>query len=94
MNEDWLMLKATLERCRRLCEDFTDLQIVLYSGRALALGNELRLPEHAVRVFSEATVRSSVVFQVSPIFLSLPRHGTPWSFFTSLYTETPLHMNV
>ncbi|PHJ24525.1 pyruvate phosphate pep pyruvate binding domain-containing protein [Cystoisospora suis] len=67
MNEDWLMLKATLERCRRLCEDFTDLQIVLYSGRALALGNELKLPEHAVRVFSEATIRSSVVFQISKL---------------------------
>ncbi|EPR59823.1 pyruvate phosphate dikinase, pep/pyruvate binding domain-containing protein [Toxoplasma gondii GT1] len=71
--DDYLILKASLDRCRRLCEDFTDLQIALFSTRALALGAQLKLPEHAVRVFSEAVVRSSVVFQISKLCRALLR---------------------
>ncbi|CBZ51216.1 phosphoenolpyruvate synthase, related [Neospora caninum Liverpool] len=71
--DDFLILKASLDRCRRLCEDFSDLQIALFSNRALALGHLLKLPSLSVRIYSEATIRSSVVFQISKLCRALLR---------------------
>src|SRR5262249_37002190 len=68
-----LRQKATLLRCRRLAEDFGDQIVFLFSARAEKLGRALGVPEHAIRVFSEADIRSHIVFQISKLATSLLR---------------------
>src|SRR5262249_23209218 len=62
-----LRQKATLLRCRRLAEDFGDRIVALFSARAEKLGRALGVAEHAIRVFSEADIRSHIVFQISKL---------------------------
>jgi phosphoglucan,water dikinase len=68
-----LRQKATLLRCRRLAEDFGDRVVALFSARAEQLGRALGVAENAIRVFSEADIRSHVVFQISKLATSLLR---------------------
>ena len=60
-----LRLEATLERCRRLADSYTDRIVRLFSGRAAQLGRALGVSDEAVRAFGEAEVRSHPVFQLS-----------------------------
>jgi phosphoglucan,water dikinase len=68
-----LRQKATLQRCRRLAEDFGASVIALLSARAEKLGRALKVEAYAIRVFSEADIRSHIVFQVSKLATSLLR---------------------
>jgi len=65
--DETLRLKATVLRCRRLAENFEQQTIALFSERAETLGRALGVAEHALRVFSEADIRSHLVFQVSKL---------------------------
>jgi phosphoglucan,water dikinase len=71
--EEWLRLKATLLRGRRLTEDFSERTIALFSERAERLGRALGVADHAIRVFSESDIRSHLLFQVSKLVTSLLR---------------------
>ncbi len=62
-----LRLKATVDRCRRLAETYCDMILSLFPERAERLGRALGAPDHAIRVFSEADIRSHPVFQVSKL---------------------------
>src|SRR5262249_976837 len=65
--KDLLRQKATLQRSRRLAEDFGDRIVALFSIRAEKLGRALGVTEHAIRVFSEADIRRHIVFQISKL---------------------------
>jgi phosphoglucan,water dikinase len=71
---DVLRLRASVMRCRRLADDFGSRIMALFSRRAEQLGAALGVPEHAIRVFSEAVIRSHIVFQVSKLADGLLRH--------------------
>lgn len=60
-------LKATLERCLRLTEGFTDALLEALPPRAEALGAALGVDDWVVRTFAEGEVRASLVFQVSKL---------------------------
>jgi phosphoglucan, water dikinase len=62
-----LRLKATLERARRLAEDYRDTILKLFPERVEKLGHALGLSEQAIRVYAESEIRSHVVFQLSRI---------------------------
>lgn len=60
-------LKASLERCLRLTEGYTDALLEVLPSRAAELGGALGLDDWAVRTFTEGEVRASVVFQLSKL---------------------------
>ena len=60
-------LKATLERTRRLAEDYRDTILKLFPERVERLGHALGVPERVIRVYAESEIRSHVVFQLSRI---------------------------
>jgi phosphoglucan,water dikinase len=64
---EMLRRRASLLRCRRLAEEFGARTVALFSGKVEELGRALKIDEHAVRVFSEADIRSHLVFQVSKL---------------------------
>ncbi|HWW00828.1 MAG TPA: PEP/pyruvate-binding domain-containing protein [Candidatus Acidoferrum sp.] len=68
--DELLRLKATMQRCRRLAEDFGARTVALFSGRAEKLGRALGVAKHALRVFAEADIRAHIVFQVSKLATS------------------------
>jgi phosphoglucan,water dikinase len=69
--DELLRLKATVERSRRLAEDYSGWIIELFAPCAEKLGRALGLAEHAVGVFCEADLRSHLVFQLSKLASSL-----------------------
>ena len=71
--EDLLRVKASLERGRRLAEDFSDSILALFPERVQSLGQALGVPERAVRIYGEAEVRAHLVFQLSKL-ISLLLH--------------------
>jgi len=71
---DVLRLRASVLRCRRLADGFGSRIAALFSSRAEQLGTALGVPEYAARVFSEAVIRSHIVFQVSKLADGLLRH--------------------
>jgi phosphoglucan,water dikinase len=68
-----LRLKATIERARRLAEDYSDCILASFAERAEKLGRALGIPGHALRVFGEAEIRSHLVFQLSKLASALLR---------------------
>lgn len=62
-----LRLKATLERCLRLTEGFTDALLDVLPERAEQLGRALGVEDWVVRTFTEGEVRASLVFQLSKL---------------------------
>ncbi|KAK9082642.1 hypothetical protein Scep_029113 [Stephania cephalantha] len=71
-NEDgktiWaLRLKATLDRARRLTEDYSEILLQIFPQRVQMLGKALGIPENSVRTYTEAEIRAGVVFQVSKL---------------------------
>jgi phosphoglucan,water dikinase len=71
--EQLLRLKATVERCRRLAERYSEQVISSLLSKADKLGRALGVAEHAIRVFSEAEIRSHSIFQLSKLVSHLSR---------------------
>ncbi|HEX8947708.1 MAG TPA: PEP/pyruvate-binding domain-containing protein, partial [Dissulfurispiraceae bacterium] len=65
--EQLLRLKATLDRSSRLAEAYCNKVLLLFPERAEKLGRALDVAEHAIKVFSEADIRSHPVFQISKL---------------------------
>jgi len=65
--EQLLRLKATIERCRRLAESYSEQVIASLLSRAEELGRALGVAEHAIRVFCEAEIRGHLIFQLSKL---------------------------
>nr|CAB3448638.1 unnamed protein product [Digitaria exilis] len=71
-NEDgkyiWaLRLKATLDRTRRLTEEYSEALLSIFPERVEVLGKALGIPENSVRTYTEAEIRAGVIFQVSKL---------------------------
>lgn len=62
-----LRAKAAGERALRFMHEFSDALVDVYGRRSHALGEALGISKHAVDVFAEAEVRSSITFQASRI---------------------------
>jgi len=65
--EHLLRLKSTLERSRRMTEDYRDKILFLFPEKVERLGRALGVKDHAIKVFSEADIRNHLVFQVSKL---------------------------
>jgi phosphoglucan,water dikinase len=65
--EQLLRLKATVERCRRVAETYSEQVISALLSRAEQLGRALGVAEHAIRVFCEAEIRRHLIFQLSKL---------------------------
>ena len=82
--EQLLRLKATLDRCSRLAEAYCNDILSLFPEKVERLGRALGVAEHAIRVFSEADIRSHLVFQISKLAALLLKgirtlaHLSPW----------------
>lgn len=71
-NEDgkriWaLRLKATLDRSRRLTEEYSEALLQIFPEKVRILGKALGVPENSVRTYAEAEIRAGVIFQVSKL---------------------------
>ncbi|KAL5066613.1 hypothetical protein RYX36_017500 [Vicia faba] len=71
-NEDgkkiWtLRLKATLDRSKRLTEEYTEELLKIFPQKVEILGKALGIPENSVKTFTEAEIRAGVIFQVSKL---------------------------
>jgi phosphoglucan,water dikinase len=66
-----LRLKASLERARRLADEYTGRVLALFPGRVERLGRLLGVDEHAIRTFTEGDIRGNVVFQLSRLSSTL-----------------------
>lgn len=62
-----LRLKATLERARRLADNYRDTLLRLFPQRAARLGQALGVPEPTTKVYAESEIRSHVVFQLAKL---------------------------
>jgi phosphoglucan,water dikinase len=71
--ESLLRLKASVDRGRRLAEDYSDRILNLFPQRVEKLGRALGVAEHAIRVFCDAEIRGHVVFQFAKLVSSLLR---------------------
>ncbi|KAJ3671942.1 hypothetical protein LUZ60_008021 [Juncus effusus] len=62
-----LRLKATMDRARRLTEDYSETLLSLFPNKVQVLGKALGIPENSVRTYAEAEIRAGVIFQVSKL---------------------------
>lgn len=62
-----LRLKATLDRARRLIEEYSEVLLKIFPDKVQTLGKALGIPENSVRTYAEAEIRAGVIFQVSKI---------------------------
>uniref|UniRef100_A0A803LZL4 CBM20 domain-containing protein n=1 Tax=Chenopodium quinoa TaxID=63459 RepID=A0A803LZL4_CHEQI len=62
-----LRLKATLDRSRRLTEEYSDSLLEIFPQKVQMLGKALGIAENSVRTYTEAEIRAGVIFQVSKI---------------------------
>lgn len=62
-----LRLKATLDRARRLTEEYSEVLLRIFPDKVQTLGNALGIPENSVRTYTEAEIRAGIIFQVSKI---------------------------
>ncbi|XP_073021561.1 phosphoglucan, water dikinase, chloroplastic-like [Primulina eburnea] len=60
-----LRLKATLDRAKRLTEEYSEELLNLFPRNVQILGKALGIPEYTVRTYAEAEIRAGVIFQVS-----------------------------
>ncbi|KZV40911.1 phosphoglucan, water dikinase, chloroplastic, partial [Dorcoceras hygrometricum] len=60
-----LRLKATLDRAKRLTEEYSEELLNIFPRNVQILGKALGIPEHTVRTYTEAEIRAGVIFQVS-----------------------------
>lgn len=71
--EQLLRLKATVDRARRVAEDFSDRITELFPPRVEKLGRALGVDERAIRVFCDAEIRGHLIFQFSKLVAALAR---------------------
>ena len=71
--QDLIRLKATIDRCQQLAEDYCDKILGLFPEKVERLGRALGVAEHAIKVYSEADIRSHLVFQLSKLVSLLLR---------------------
>ncbi|XP_062164628.1 phosphoglucan, water dikinase, chloroplastic isoform X1 [Alnus glutinosa] len=62
-----LRLKATLDRARRLTEEYSEALLQIFPQKVQLLGKALGIPENSVRTYTEAEIRSGVIFQISKL---------------------------
>lgn len=62
-----LRLKATLDRARRLTEEYSEALLSIFPENVKVLGKALGIPENSVRTYTEAEIRAGVIFQVSKL---------------------------
>ncbi|CAA0840857.1 Phosphoglucan- water dikinase- chloroplastic [Striga hermonthica] len=62
-----LRLKATLDRAKRLTEEYSEALLHIFPQKVEILGKAFGIPENAVRTYTEAEIRASVIFQVSKL---------------------------
>ncbi|XP_011074900.1 phosphoglucan, water dikinase, chloroplastic [Sesamum indicum] len=62
-----LRLKATLDRAKRLTEEYSEALLHIFPQKVQILGKALGIPENTVRTYTEAEIRSGVIFQVSKL---------------------------
>ncbi|KAG9447465.1 hypothetical protein H6P81_013593 [Aristolochia fimbriata] len=62
-----LRLKATLDRARRLTEEYSELLLEIFPEKVQKLGRALGIPENSINTYTEAEIRSGVIFQVSKL---------------------------
>jgi phosphoglucan,water dikinase len=62
-----IRLKATIDRCQQLAEDYCDKILDLFPEKVERLGRALGVAEHAIKVYSEADIRSHLAFQLSKL---------------------------
>ncbi|XP_074320699.1 phosphoglucan, water dikinase, chloroplastic isoform X3 [Silene latifolia] len=62
-----LRLKATLDRSRRLTEEYSDSILDIFPQKVQMLGKALGIAENSVRTYTEAEIRAGVIFQVSKL---------------------------
>lgn len=62
-----LRLKASVERVLRFSHDFSKAITSVYGQRVTSLGKALSVDKHAISVFTEAEIRSNIMFQASRI---------------------------
>ncbi|KAJ4954682.1 hypothetical protein NE237_011465 [Protea cynaroides] len=62
-----LRLKATLDRARRLTEEYSEVLLQIFPQKVQILGKGLGIPENTVRTYTEAEIRADVIFQVSKL---------------------------
>ncbi|XP_073118655.1 phosphoglucan, water dikinase, chloroplastic [Henckelia pumila] len=60
-----LRLKATLDRAKRLTEEYSEELLNIFPQNVQILGKALGIPEYTVRTYAEAEIRAGVIFQVS-----------------------------
>ncbi|KAI4334814.1 hypothetical protein L6164_013523 [Bauhinia variegata] len=71
-NEDgtmiWaLRLKATLDRSRRLTDEYTEELLKIFPQKVQVLGKAVGIPENSIKTYTEAEIRAGVIFQVSKL---------------------------
>ncbi|KAL6188905.1 hypothetical protein ACLB2K_040296 [Fragaria x ananassa] len=59
--------KATLDRARRLTEEYSEALLQIFPQNVQVLGKAFGIPENSVRTYAEAEIRASVIFQVSKL---------------------------
>ncbi|KAH7682974.1 phosphoglucan water dikinase protein [Dioscorea alata] len=62
-----LRLKATLDRSRRLTEEFSEVLLQIFPDKVQKLGKALGIPANSVMTYTEAEIRAGVIFQVSKL---------------------------
>ncbi|KAF0889128.1 hypothetical protein E2562_022141 [Oryza meyeriana var. granulata] len=62
-----LRLKATLDRARRLTEEYSEALLSIFPEKVMVIGKALGIPDNSVRTYTEAEIRSGIVFQVSKL---------------------------
>ncbi|XP_062108119.1 phosphoglucan, water dikinase, chloroplastic [Humulus lupulus] len=62
-----LRLKATLDRARRLTEEYSEALLQIFPQKVQTLGKAFNIPENSVRTYAEAEIRAGVIFQVSKL---------------------------
>ncbi|XP_030508153.2 phosphoglucan, water dikinase, chloroplastic [Cannabis sativa] len=62
-----LRLKATLDRARRLTEEYSEALLQIFPQKVQTLGKAFGIPENSVRTYAEAEIRAGVIFQVSKL---------------------------
>ncbi|RVW82078.1 Phosphoglucan, water dikinase, chloroplastic [Vitis vinifera] len=65
-----LRLKATLDRSRRLTEEYSEVLLQMFPQKVeiyIDARKALGIPENSVRTYTEAEIRAGVIFQVSKL---------------------------
>ncbi|KAK6115543.1 hypothetical protein DH2020_007812 [Rehmannia glutinosa] len=62
-----LRLKATLDRAKRLTEEYSEALLNIFPQKVQILGKAFGIPDNAVRTYTEAEIHAGVIFQVSKL---------------------------